>query len=50
MVELREYTNVINAFDDVNSALYTVTSIHHKVWLLLKNINVFRSANLSYSW
>ena len=30
MVELSENMNIVNAFHDVNSTLYTVTSIHHK--------------------
>ena len=29
MVELSEYMDVINVFDDIKSALYTVTIIHH---------------------
>ena len=30
MVELSENMNIVNAFHDVNSTLYTVTRIHHK--------------------
>ena len=40
MVELSEYLNVINIFDDINSALHTVTIIHHKVSVLVKVMNV----------
>ena len=40
MVELSEYLNVINIFDDINSALHTVTTIHHKVSVLVKVMNV----------
>ena len=36
MVELSEYLNVINIFDDINSPLHTVTTIHHKVSVLVK--------------
>ena len=37
MKELSEHVKLINVFHNVNSALYTVTSIHHNGWDFTKS-------------
>ena len=36
-----------DVFHDVNSNLYTVTSIYHKVWILLKVISDFQNLKVT---
>lgn len=44
---IAELGEIIIVFHDSSTALYTVTSVHHKARFLQKSINVFRIVNLA---
>ena len=44
---IAELGEIIIVFHDSSTALYTVTSVHHKARFLQNSINVFRIVNLA---